>query len=183
MTNQAEIATLAGGCFWCVEAVFSRLKGVGKVISGYTGGETPNPTYQAVCSGSTGHAEAVQISFDPQLISFAELLELFWRYHDPTTLNRQGADYGTQYRSAIFYHDEEQRKVADSSRAGADRSGLWPDPLVTEIVPATTFYPAENYHQDYFRLNALQPYCQMVIVPKVRRLRKEFTARLKPESS
>jgi peptide-methionine (S)-S-oxide reductase len=181
MSDQRATATLAGGCFWCVEAVFSRLKGVEKVVSGYIGGEVPNPSYQAVCSGETGHAEAVRVTFDPELISFAELLELFWRYHDPTTLNRQGADYGTQYRSAIFYHDEDQRRVAETSRAEADRVGIWPEPIVTEIVPATTFYPAESYHQDYYRLNGLQPYCQMVIAPKVKRLQKEFAARLKPD--
>jgi len=182
MANKLETATLAGGCFWCVEAVFSRLKGVEQVVSGYVGGELPNPTYQAVCSGETGHAEAVQIRFIPDTISYGELLELFWRYHDPTTLNRQGADVGTQYRSAIFYHNEEQRRVAEASREEADLAGIWPDPIVTEIVPATTFYPAEAHHQDYFRLNGLQPYCQMVIAPKVKRLQQHHADKLKGTS-
>jgi peptide-methionine (S)-S-oxide reductase len=148
MTRNREIATLAAGCFWCVEAVFSRLRGAEKVVSGYSGGKVANPTYQEVCSGKTGHAEAVQINFDPEAISFADLLEVFWRTHDPTTLNRQGADSGTQYRSAIFYHDEGQREVAERSRRKAGEAGLWPDPIVTEIVPFTNFYPAENYHQE-----------------------------------
>ncbi len=179
MAGKRETATLAAGCFWCVEAVFDRLKGVDKVVSGYTGGETANPTYNEVCSGSTGHAEAVQIDFDPAVISFAELLEVFWRVHDPTTPHPPGADVGTQYRSAIFYHDEKQRETAERSLRQAEAEKLWPDPIVTEIVPFTRFYPAETYHQDYFRQNPLQPYCRMVIDPKIRKLQKNFGSKLK----
>lgn len=182
MTTRFEIATLAGGCFWCVEAIFSRLSGVDQVVSGYIGGELPNPTYQAVCSGETGHAEAVQIRYDPAVISYAELLDLFWRFHDPTSLNRQGADVGTQYRSAIFYHDADQRHIAEASRRAADLAAIWPDPIVTSIEPATTFYPAEAYHQDYYQRNGMQPYCQMVIAPKVKRLRQGYTEKLKADS-
>lgn len=182
MTIRHEIATLAGGCFWCVEAIFSRLQGVEKVVSGYLGGELPNPTYQEVCGGETGHAEAVQISFDPAVISYAELLDLFWRYHDPTSLDRQGADVGTQYRSAIFYHDEQQRQIAAISRDAANQAAFWPDPIVTSIEPATTFYPAEAYHQDYYQRNGLQPYCRMVIAPKVKRLRQNHADKLKADS-
>jgi len=180
MAEKLETTTLAAGCFWCVEAIFSRLKGVQKVVSGYSGGKVPNPTYHEVCSGATGHAEAVQITFDPETISLAELLEVFWRTHDPTTLNRQGADAGTQYRSAIFYHDDRQREVAERSKREADDAGLWPDPIVTEIVPFTHFYAAEGYHQDYYRQNRLQPYCRLVIDPKISKLQKEFSERLKP---
>ncbi len=182
MTGKREKATLAAGCFWCVEAVFSRLKGVEKVVSGYAGGTAPNPGYREVCSGTTGHAEAVQITFDPEAVSFAELLKVFWLSHDPTTLNRQGADVGTQYRSAIFYHDESQRQVAERSRQEAEEAGLWPGPIVTEIVPFTNFYRAEGYHQDFFRLNPDQPYCRMVIDPKIRKLQKTFSDKLKPPS-
>jgi peptide-methionine (S)-S-oxide reductase len=181
--KKRETATLAAGCFWCVETVFSRLRGVEKVVSGYTGGAVPNPTYQEVCSGTTGHAEAVQVTFDPETILFEELLEVFWRTHDPTTLNRQGADVGTQYRSAIFYHDERQRRIAESSRHQAQKEGLWPDPVVTEIVPLTEFFGAEPYHQDYYRLNLNQPYCRLVIDPKVRKLQKEFAGKLKESAS
>ena len=180
MAQERETATLAAGCFWCVEAVFSRLRGVEKVVSGYTGGTVPNPNYREVCSGRTGHVEAVQITFDPEAISFAELLEVFWRTHDPTTLNRQGADAGTQYRSAIFCHDEKQREIAEGSRRETGEAGLWPDPIVTEIVPFTHFYPAEDYHTDYYRLNPQQPYCRLVIDPKIRKLQKEFAEKLKP---
>lgn len=183
MSEQREIATLAAGCFWCVEAVFSRLRGVEKVISGYAGGDTPNPTYHDVCAGATGHAEAVQITFDPAVISFAGLLEVFWRVHDPTTLNRQGADIGTQYRSAIFWHDERQLAIATESRQGAEAAGIWTEPIVTEIVPFTSFYPAEGYHQDYYRQNPLQGYCKLVIDPKIVKLRKEFADRMKEEES
>ena len=179
MDGQREVATLAAGCFWCVEAVFTRLKGVEKMVSGYAGGSTVNPSYREVCSGESGHAEAVQITFDPGIISFAELLDVFWRCHDPTTLNRQGADIGTQYRSAIFCHDDRQRETAERSRREAEAAGIWSAPIVTEIVPFTTFHAAEGYHQDYYRLNPLQPYCQLVIDPKIRKLRKEFSARLK----
>jgi peptide-methionine (S)-S-oxide reductase len=179
MEKKRETADLAAGCFWCVEAVFSRLRGVEKVVPGYTGGSVPNPTYHEVCSGTTGHAEAVRITFDPDTISFAELLEVFWRTHDPTTLNRQGADAGTQYRSAIFYHDERQRKIAERSKQEAGKANLWPDPIVTEIVPAAGFYEAEDYHRDYYRMNPHQSYCRLVIDPKIRKLQKEFSEKLK----
>jgi len=183
MTQRRETATLAAGCFWCVEAVFGRLKGVERVVSGYTGGTVPHPTYQEVCSGTTGHAEAVQIVFDPETISFAELLDVFWHIHDPTTINRQGADIGTQYRSAIFYHDERQRKIAEESKRKADASGLRHAPIVTEIVPFLNFYPAEDYHQDYYRLNPSQPYCRLVIDPKIEKLMKNFSGKLKHHPS
>jgi peptide-methionine (S)-S-oxide reductase len=179
MAERLETTDLAAGCFWCVEAVFSRLRGVEKVVPGYTGGSVPNPTYQEVCSGTTGHAEAVRITFDPDEISFTELLEVFWRTHDPTTLNRQRADAGTQYRSAIFYQNESQREIAEKSRREAGEAGLWPDPIVTEIVPAADFYEAEEYHRDYYRLNPHQGYCRLVIDPKIRKLQKEFADKLK----
>ncbi|HEY6838361.1 MAG TPA: peptide-methionine (S)-S-oxide reductase MsrA [Geobacteraceae bacterium] len=181
MGERRETATLAGGCFWCTEAVFARLKGVVKVVPGYTGGSVPNPTYREVCDGETGHAEAVEITFDPDVISFAEILDVFWHIHNPTTLNRQGADVGEQYRSAIFYHDEDQRAVASASKRQAEEARLWPDPIVTEIVPSGAFYPAEGYHQDYYRRNRLQGYCMIVIDPKLEKLRKEFGHRLKEE--
>lgn len=180
MTGNLETATLAAGCFWCVEAVFSRLRGVLKTVSGYAGGTVADPSYEEVCAGGTGHAEAVQITFDPAVISYAELLEVFWRMHDPTTLNRQGFDAGTQYRSAIFFHDEKQREIAEKSKRQADESGLRPDPVVTEIVPFTAFYAAEKYHQDYYRTNSFQPYCRMTIDPKIRKLQTLFADRLKP---
>lgn len=183
MSDRRETATLAAGCFWCVEAVFSRLNGVVRVLSGYTGGTLPNPSYQAVCSGASGHAEAVQITFDPAVISYADLLEVFWHSHDPTTRNRQGADTGTQYRSAIFWHDERQRETAEQSLRAAEAARLWPAPIVTEIVPFTLFHPAEAYHQDYFRQNPWQPYCQAVIGPKLKKLAKSFAGRLKPDES
>jgi peptide-methionine (S)-S-oxide reductase len=182
MAERLETADLAAGCFWCVEAVFSRLRGVEKVGPGYTGGSVPNPTYHEVCSGTTEHAEAVRITFDPDTISFAELLEVFWLTHDPTTLNRQGADAGTQYRSAIFYHDESQREIAEKSMQEAGEAGLWPDPIVTEIVPAADFYEAEEYHRDYYRLNPHQGYCRLVIDPKIRKLQKAFADKLKAPS-
>ena len=167
-TNQSEVATLAGGCFWCTEAVFERLPGVKSVMSGYTGGQTENPTYEQVCTGGTGHAEAIQITFDPAKISFAQLLETFWEAHDPTTLNRQGADRGTQYRSAIFYHTEAQRLTAEKSKAAAAKN--FSSPIVTEIVPLPHFYKAEGYHQDYYRNNQNAPYCRAVIRPKLEKL-------------
>lgn len=179
MAKRVETATLAGGCFWCMDAIFRRLRGVEEVVSGYTGGTIRNPTYREVCSGTTGHAEAVRVSFDPEAISFAELLDIFWRSHDPTTLNRQGPDIGTQYRSTIFYHDDKQRETAEKSKREAEEARLWPDPIVTEIVPFTSFHEAEEYHQDYYRLNPLQGYCRLVIGPKIRKLRKEFTDKLK----
>lgn len=179
MPDKYEIATLGAGCFWCVEAVFQDLSGVQRVVSGYAGGSVESPTYQQVCGGTTGHAEAVQITFDPAVLSYADLLEVFWRVHDPTTLNRQGADVGTQYRSIIFYHDDAQRVVAEQSKRATAAAGLWPAPIVTEIVPFTNFYQAEAYHQNYYRSNPHQPYCRAVIDPKVRKFRKDFQARLK----
>lgn len=177
--NKLEIATLGAGCFWCVEAVFQNLRGVEKVESGYSGGKTANPTYEQVCSGKTGHAEVAQITFDPQIISFAELLTVFWHTHDPTTLNRQGADTGTQYRSVIFYHDEEQKRIAEVSKKETDASGLWKDPIVTEIAPFREFFKAENYHQNFYNENPNQPYCTVVIAPKMRKFYKEFSHLLK----
>lgn len=179
MSNNLRKATLGGGCFWCVEAVFQVLQGVEKVVSGYAGGEEKDPTYKQVSTGTTGHAEVVQITYDPAVISFEELLDVFWRTHDPTTLNRQGADVGPQYRSIILYHDEEQKAIAEKSRQEADMADLWPNPIVTEIAPLERFYPAEGYHQDFYRQNPSQPYCQMVINPKMQKFRKAFQARLK----
>ena len=179
MSNQLKTATLGAGCFWCIEAVFQNLKGVESVVSGYTGGRVENPTYEQICTGTTGHAEVAQIIFDPAVISFEDLLYVFWRTHDPTTLNRQGADVGTQYRSAIFYDSEEQKKVAEKSKAKTDASDLWPDPIVTEISQLDKFYKAEEYHQDYYRLNSNQPYCRLIIDPKIRKLKKEFSNKLK----
>ena len=163
-----EIASFGAGCFWCVEAVFENLDGVQAVESGYMGGEVKDPTYREVCTGTTGHAEITQITFDPDLISFEALLDWLWRSHDPTTLNRQGADQGTQYRSAIFYHSEAQREIAEASKAAAQKD--FDQPIVTEITEASVFYPAEDYHQDYYRLNKAAPYCQMVIRPKLKKL-------------
>ncbi len=174
-----EKATLGAGCFWCVEAVFQNLAGVEAVVSGYAGGHVSNPSYEQVCTGTTGHAEVAQITFDPHVISFAEILDVFWRTHNPTTRNRQGADIGTQYRSVIFYHTDEQRRIAETSKTEADASGLWDHPIVTEIAPLTEFYPAEDYHQNYFRRNPHQPYCQMVVVPKVAQFKKNFADKLK----
>lgn len=179
METNKEIATLAGGCFWCLEAVFVELRGVEKVVSGYMGGDTPNPTYKQVCYGNTGHAEVVQITFDPQVITFKELLEVFFTIHDPTTLNRQGADMGTQYRSAIFYHSEEQRAVAEQVIAEMTAEQIWRDPIVTEVTAAPEFYTAEDYHQDYFANNPYQPYCMGVVAPKVAKARQKFMAKLK----
>jgi len=178
MTDKFQKATLGAGCFWCVEAVYQNLKGVTRVISGYAGGSVANPTYQQVCGGATGHAEVAQISFDPAVISYEDLLYIFWRTHDPTTLNRQGNDLGSQYRSVIFYHDEEQKAAAEKSKAETDASDLWPQKIVTEISSLPDFYPAEEYHQDYYRLNGSQPYCRLIIDPKMQKLRKEFQAKL-----
>ncbi len=179
MENNKQIATLAGGCFWCLEAVFVELRGVEKVISGYMGGHTVNPTYKQICYEDTGHAEVVQITFDPQTITFKELLEVFFTIHDPTTLNRQGADVGSQYRSAIFYHSDEQRTVAEQVIAELTASGIWSNPIVTEMTAAPMFYPAEDYHQDYFANNPYQPYCMAVVAPKVAKARQKFLAKLK----
>jgi peptide-methionine (S)-S-oxide reductase len=172
-----ETATLGGGCFWCVEAVFADFQGVHKVESGYAGGKTDNPTYKEVCSGTTGHAEVIQVHFDPKVISYDEILNVFFHAHDPTTLNRQGGDVGTQYRSVIFYDSEAQRKTAEAAMEKAAK--LWSDPIVTEISPLPKYFPAEDYHQDYFALNGSQPYCRMVIAPKLQKIRKEFAHRLK----
>ncbi|HQV27004.1 MAG TPA: peptide-methionine (S)-S-oxide reductase MsrA [Thermoflexales bacterium] len=174
-----ETATLAGGCFWCLEAVFGMLRGIKRVVSGYAGGRVPNPTYKAVCAGTTGHAEAVQITFDPAEISYRELLDVFFTTHDPTTLNRQGADVGTQYRSAIFFHSPAQKATAEAAMAEVAASGLWPDPLVTELAPADPFFAAEDYHQDYYANNTSQGYCRIVIAPKVAKARKMHLAKLR----
>lgn len=173
-----EVATFGAGCFWCVEAVFQELKGVMQVQSGYMGGKKPNPTYREVCSGTTGYAEVTQIAFDPSVISYDELLEVLWTTHDPTTLNRQGADAGTQYRSAIFYHNESQKSKAEKSKAEVAPT-LWDKTVVTEIVPADTFYPAEEYHQDYYANNPNAGYCQIVINPKIQKVRTKFSDKLK----
>lgn len=177
--HKLQIATLAGGCFWCLEAVFEQLRGVERVVSGYVGGTVPNPGYEAVCSGQTGHAEAVQIHFDAQQISFRELLEVFFSIHNPTTLNRQGNDVGTQYRSAIFYHMDKQRAEALAMIAELNEQRLWPAPLVTEVVAAPIFYPAEDYHQHYFATHPEQGYCQIVVGPKLAKFREHFAGKLK----
>jgi len=174
-----EIATLAGGCFWCLEAVFDDLKGVESVESGYMGGKTVNPSYEEVCSGETGHAEVAQLSFDPKQVSFKEILEVFFVIHDPTTLNRQGNDVGTQYRSAIFYHSADQKATAEQVIANMSAAKIYEDPIVTEVVPASKFYVAEDYHQEYFRRNPAQPYCAFVVRPKVAKFRKHFLEKLK----
>ena len=177
--NNNEVATFGAGCFWCVEAVFQSLNGVDKVISGYSGGHVKNPSYREVCAGTTGHAEVCQIYFDSNVISFEELLEVFWSTHDPTTLNRQGNDVGTQYRSSIFYHNESQKVLAEEYKVALDASEAFPNPIVTEIVPFETFYEAEDYHQEYFDLNPNQPYCTYVIQPKMEKFRKVFADKLK----
>ena len=169
-TAPTETATFAGGCFWCIEEIFRQQPGVLKVVSGYTGGETKNPTYREVCTGDTGHAEAIQITFDPQQIAYADLLAVFWKAHDPTQLNRQGADVGTQYRSAIFTHSEAQAAAAQAAKAAENASDRRARPIVTEIVPVGTFYPAEDYHQEYYRNNRRAPYCRAVIQPKLKKL-------------
>jgi peptide-methionine (S)-S-oxide reductase len=173
-----EVATLAGGCFWCLDAVFRELRGVEKVESGYSGGTTANPSYEQVCSGRTGHAEVIQVTFDPTAISFRDLLGVFFTIHDPTTLNRQGGDVGTQYRSAIFYHSPEQRATAEQVIRELETEALWDAPVVTELTPFTNYYPAENYHQDYFNRNPYQPYCAAVIAPKVAKFRSKYLERL-----
>jgi peptide-methionine (S)-S-oxide reductase len=177
--TQREVATLAGGCFWCLEAVFQQLKGVQQVQSGYAGGHVPNPSYEDVCTGSTGHAEVVQVTFDPDVIPFRDLLQVFFTIHDPTTLNRQGGDVGTQYRSAIFYHTPEQKSAAEEVIAELAAQQLWDEAIVTEIVPLNAFYPAEEYHGDYYRRNPNQGYCRAVIAPKVAKARKLFLEKLK----
>jgi peptide-methionine (S)-S-oxide reductase len=175
----SEIATLAGGCFWCLEAAFEQLRGVERVVSGYAGGAAANPSYEQVCSGETGHAEVVQVHFDPGQIGFRDLLEVFFTIHDPTTINQQGADLGTQYRSAIFWHSPEQRDTALAVIGELGAAGLWSQPIVTEVQPLEQFYPAEGYHQGYFRRNSYQPYCMGVVAPKVAKVRSRYFARLK----
>jgi peptide-methionine (S)-S-oxide reductase len=179
MDSRLEVATLAGGCFWCLEAVYDQLKGVEDVVSGYSGGSMPNPSYRQVCTGSTGHAEVVQIRFDPRKISFQEILRVFFTIHDPTTLNRQGADVGTQYRSAIFYHTPEQKETAKQVIREFEAARVWNSPIVTEVAPFEVFYPAEDYHQEYYQRNPGQPYCQVVIAPKVAKFRKQYLEQLK----
>lgn len=180
MSDEANIekATLGGGCFWCLEAVYREVKGVKEVVSGYAGGKTENPSYREVCTGRTDHAEVVQLTFDPTLISYRRLLDIFFTIHDPTTLNRQGKDVGTQYRSVIFYHTPEQHRVAQECIAELEKEQIWKDPIVTELAPAPEFYPAEEYHREYFERNAFQPYCQVVIAPKVAKFRQKFVSEL-----
>ncbi|HSK74559.1 MAG TPA: peptide-methionine (S)-S-oxide reductase MsrA [Pyrinomonadaceae bacterium] len=177
--NNLETATLGGGCFWCTEAIFDNLQGVEDVVSGYSGGHTENPTYQEVCSETTGHAEVVQIKFNPNEISFKEILQVFFGTHDPTTLNRQGNDIGTSYRSAIFYHNDEQKRIAEETIGEIEKESVFDDPIVTEVTEFTNFYPAEDYHQEYFAKNPNQPYCSAVVAPKVSKFRQKFVNRLK----
>jgi peptide-methionine (S)-S-oxide reductase len=177
--GKLEIATLGGGCFWCLEAAYAELNGVERVESGYSGGKVANPSYQQVCTGTTGHAEVVQVTFDPNIISFKEILDVFFTIHDPTTLNRQGTDVGTQYRSVIFPHSLEQRTIAEHIIEELDAAGVWDAPIVTEIAPFTAFYLAEDYHQEYYRRNSRQPYCRVVIAPKLAKLRKHHLAKLR----
>jgi peptide-methionine (S)-S-oxide reductase len=177
--SKLSSATFGSGCFWCSEAIFERVKGVSSVVSGYAGGKVDNPTYEDVCSGTTGHAEVIQIKFDPAFVSYDELLEIFWKTHDPTTLNRQGADVGTQYRSVIFYQDEDQKKKAEDYKSELNKAGIWKDPIVTEISPLKKFYSAENYHQDYYEQNSSKGYCSFVITPKIEKFEKVFKDKLK----
>lgn len=179
MSSRMEVATLGGGCFWCLEAVYDELRGVQSVESGYAGGHVDDPSYQAVCSGRTGHAEVIQIAFDPSEVTFREILEVFFTIHDPTTLNRQGADIGSQYRSVVFYHSDEQKKTAEQVIDEMTRAGIWSNPIVTELTPYSEFFVAEEYHQEYFERNPRQPYCQVVVAPKVAKFRKKYLDRLK----
>lgn len=179
--GRIDTATFGAGCFWCVEAVFQRLDGVLTVKSGYAGGTAKNPTYKEVCSGSTGHAEVIQLTYDPSKVSYDELLEVFWKTHDPTTMNRQGNDIGTQYRSVIFYHNEEQRQIAEGYKKKLNEEKVYPNPIVTQIVPFTNYYPAENYHQDYYNQNGSESYCRYVIQPKIEKFEKVFKDRLKKQ--
>jgi len=182
MNTNLQTATLAGGCFWCLEAVYDELKGVHSVESGYAGGHVNNPTYQQVCAGTTGHAEVTQVRFDPNIVSYRDLLNVFFAIHDPTTLNRQGADVGTQYRSAIFYHDDEQKKVAEELIKDLNSQQIWDKPIVTEVTKFDKFYVAEDYHQEYFARNPYQPYCMAVVAPKVSKFRKHFLEMLKKQA-
>ncbi|MGD2041716.1 MAG: peptide-methionine (S)-S-oxide reductase MsrA [Anaerolineae bacterium] len=179
--NGYGTATLGGGCFWCLEAVYEQLQGVEAVVSGYSGGTVENPSYRQVTTGTTGHAEVVQLTFDPKVTTFRDILEVFFTIHDPTTLNRQGADVGPQYRSAIFYHSEEQKAVAEDVIREMEAEGIWDDPIVTEVTPFSAFYKAEDYHQEYYRRNRGQPYCQVVIAPKVAKFRQKYLAKLKSQ--
>ena len=181
MNTNLQTVTLAGGCFWCLEAVFDEVKGVHGVESGYAGGTMPNPSYRAVCGGDTGHAEVVQVHFDPNIVSYRDLLHVFFAIHDPTTLNRQGADVGTQYRSAIFYHDDEQKQIAEELIKDLKAQKIWDRPIVTEVAPLDTFYMAVDYHQESFARNPYQPYCQAVVAPKVSKFRKHFLELLKKQ--
>jgi len=178
-SSRLEMATFGSGCFWCTEAVFERLNGVEKVVSGYSGGHVKNPTYKEVCNGTTGHAEVCRIYYDPDTISFQELLDVFWHTHDPTTLNRQGNDVGSQYRSVIFYSNEEEKRIAEESKREVNASGIFMEPIVTEISPLVNFFEAEDYHQDYFDNNSSQPYCTFVIAPKVKKLQSKYSDKLK----
>ncbi|MGC9467316.1 MAG: peptide-methionine (S)-S-oxide reductase MsrA, partial [Anaerolineae bacterium] len=178
-TQNRETATLGGGCFWCLEAVYEQVVGVEDVVSGYAGGDVPNPSYELVCTGRTGHAEVVQVTFDPSAISYRDILEIFFSIHDPTTLNRQGADVGTQYRSVIFYHSDRQKEVAEAMIEELTEAKVYEDPIVTQVEPFEAFYPAEPYHQEYYRQHRQQPYCRVVITPKVAKFQKHFTDRLK----
>ncbi len=173
-----ELATFGSGCFWCTETIFRKLNGVKSAVSGYSGGTKENPTYKEVCTGTTGHAEVVKVTFDPTIISYKELLEIFWKIHDPTTLNRQGNDIGTQYRSVIFYHNEEQKKIAEEYKSKLEEEKIFNDPIVTEITHFTKFFPAENYHQDYYEQNKTQPYCSFVITPKLEKFKKVFREKI-----
>ena len=182
MNANLQTATLAGGCFWCLEAVYDEIKGVHSVESGYAGGQMPNPTYRAVCNGDTGHAEVVQVHFDPNVVSYRDLLNVFFAIHDPTTLNRQGADVGTQYRSAIFYHDDEQKRIAEELIKELNGQDIWGRPIVTQVEKLDQFYMAEDYHQEYFSRNPYQPYCMAVVAPKVSKFRKHFLELLKKQT-
>jgi len=183
MNTNIQTATLAGGCFWCLEAVFDDVKGVHGVESGYAGGTVPNPSYRAVCNGDTGHAEVVQVRFDPNVVSYRDLLNVFFAIHDPTTLNRQGADVGTQYRSAIFYHNDDQKMIAEELIESLNAQKIWDNPIVTQLAPLDKFYMAEDYHQEYFARNPYQPYCMAVVAPKVSKFRKHFLEMLKKEAA
>ncbi len=178
-STHTQQATLGGGCFWCLEAAFEQVRGVEKVVSGYAGGHIPHPIYEQVCTGRTGHAEVVQITFDPQEIGYRDLLDIFFAIHDPTTPHRQGADIGPQYRSIILYHDEDQKRIAEETIRELNAAGVWPDPIITQVAPLAAFYPAEEYHQRYFQRNPHVPYCQIVVAPKVRKVQQKFAYRLK----
>ncbi|MDP5253458.1 MULTISPECIES: peptide-methionine (S)-S-oxide reductase MsrA [unclassified Vibrio] len=180
--SNLQVATLAGGCFWCIESAFNTVEGVISAVSGYAGGETPDPTYEQVCTGQTGHAEVVQVTFDAELIRYREVLEIFFALHNPTQLNRQGNDVGTQYRSAIFYHDDQQKAAAEAIIAEMSQEKIWPDPVVTEVVAINNYYPAEDYHQDYFKNNPQNQYCSLVVAPKLAKFKQTFASRLRSDA-